>query len=357
MSNRPITVVANLYPTIKKPYLGTFVKNAVDEFTKNGLSVDVIALPNFGSGLSGYLKFYFAAFFNLLRFDGIVYVHYVSHSVLPVLLSQYLNSKLTLVLHYHGSDAFPEGYESPLRCKLKRFICKWANSKAQKVITPSLFFAERLVQTYNLPAQMVTTSASGGVDPKVFYSLEKTNHQNNKILFASRMLEGKGCLIAADAAISLAKIDSTCMFTFVGDGPCKEQVREKLQTLIDDGRCELLPAVNQTELAEHFRQSDFFLFPSFREGESLGLVVVEAMSCGSIPIAINQAAIKEIMGKETWTLCDNTKQFAAKLATVYAASQSDLEAIRIYLINRASLYDRSAVSAKLIREFNKLGTV
>jgi glycosyltransferase involved in cell wall biosynthesis len=42
-------------------------------------------------------------------------------------------------------------------------------------------------------------------------------------------------------------------------------------------------------------EADVFLFPSIREGESLGLVLVEAIFCGCIPLAIENGAVSEVL--------------------------------------------------------------
>lgn len=54
-------------------------------------------------------------------------------------------------------------------------------------------------------------------------------------------------------------------------------------------RFDLLP---QEELVSIYNVSDAFIFPTRREGESLGLVAIEAMACGTPVIASDFAAPK-----------------------------------------------------------------
>ena len=168
------------------------------------------------------------------------------------------------------------------------------------------------------------------------------------------MIEGKGCLVAADVAVKIVQKYPNVDFCFVGDGPLKQHVNKILQPLVDEERCLIKGSLSQGLLANEFRESDFFLFPSFRKGESLGLVVLEAMACGAVPLCINQAAIMEIIGNEERIVCSSPKDFYNLIDSSLAMNNEDVVAIRSALIKRAATYDRQIVSNQLIELFQKI---
>lgn len=355
--NKPLLVIANLYPSEERPFFGTFVKNTSIDLENKGIQVDRIVLPQFGKGILAYLKFYLCCFLTLTRFEGIVYVHYVSHSILGLLAARTVNKKFKVVLHYHGSDAFPESYEGSFRRRIKRLICEKSNKIASLFVVPSNYFKRKISSSYGISESMIIVSPSGGIDLDVFYpSKEGVEEHSNELtyLFASRFVPGKGSMLAAQTAVEIAKEHSNVNFTFVGDGPEKAEIEKLLKDLVSQGRCEIKPSLPQKRLADEFRRADFFMFPSVREGESLGLVVIEAMACGAIPIAIRQGAIDEIIGGCPTVTCEKQADFSSLVSSTARFSKETITELRSRFIDRSLSYNREIVVEHLVDEFNKL---
>lgn len=277
-----ILVVSNMYPNENKPYWGTFVKACVDGYIREGVLTDTSVIVD--SGVKGYLKFYVTTFFKLIfsRYD-VVHVHYVTHSVAPVLFARIFRN-FKVVLNFHGSDAFPEVYEGSTRRKIKKNISDIAIKYSDLVIVPSEFFKNKMSLAYDLKSVFV--SPSGGVNEQVFkYSASG----GRRVLFAGRMLIEKGPLVAANTVKKCwSHIESA---TFIGDGADKQQVLDILAPF-PVSYFGLMP---HSELASHMSGNDIFLFPSTRDGESLGLVVIEAIFSGMIPLVIDNGAVRDII--------------------------------------------------------------
>ena len=302
-----VLVVSNMYPTKEKPYFGIFVKACVEGYRVEGVSVEISAIN--GSGLLQYLRFYFITFFKIIfnRYD-FIHVHYVTHSIPPVYLAN-IFKKQKILLNFHGSDAFPEIFESSLRKKIKRFICDKSIPKAVAIIVPSSYFKDKMKSDY--PDSKIIISPSGGVSKKIFKPGNKTGIT---VLFAGRMIKEKGPLIAAEAVkTNSTKIDRAI---FIGDGPLLSEVKKILEnTEVNTEYYGMLP---RNELATLMGESDIFLFPSTREGESLGLVLVESIFCGCIPLAINNGAVNEII-PEKWR-----KHLIVKSSELYSNKLSEI---------------------------------
>ncbi len=350
-SSNKIVYVTNLYPTESRPYFGTFVENSAEGLRACGWDVTVLALPHFGEGAIAYIKFYFAVFKFLMGYSGIVYVHYISHSSLPVSLAKIFNKKLKIVLHYHGSDAFPESHEGKFRGVIKDTVCKLANRSAVAMAAPSIYFANKLSSKFGLGVNQIIVSPSGGFNPEVFHPpAEKPSGRDGiiRVLFASRMLEEKGCLIAAKAALLIADKHLNVEFSFVGYGPLQGKVHQILEDLVSQGRCKLYGLLPQSELAAKFGEADLFLFPSYREGESLGLVVVEAMACGAFPLAFDRGALREFLGGvERESLCSGLSDFSGLVNKTLSRDLSELGGLQSRVSALAGKYECKRVAEDL----------
>lgn len=289
-----ITYLANLFPSEAKPAFGTFVKTSCDGLARLGWMTEIIALPQFGGGVKGYARFYASAFLALCRQRQPVYVHYVSHSAPPAILAKLFNWKLPIILHYHGSDGFPEVDEGSARRLIKRVVCSVSNALASAIIAPSDGFLERLRARYALDGKTTFVSASGGVDASVFYG-DPASERAVDLLFAGRMIPGKGGIEAALAArdVLCARGDATAVF--VGTGPERARMEEILDEYLSSGRAQFLPALPQSALADLYRECKVFLFPSSRQGESLGLTWVEAAMCGALPLVLRNGITENLL--------------------------------------------------------------
>ncbi|WP_084645039.1 glycosyltransferase family 4 protein [Oceanobacter kriegii] len=337
-----VLIVANLYPTEQKPHFGTFVRSCYEGYLDQGIDVDLAVLKK--GGAIGYLAFYWAAFSKLLfgRYDY-VHVHYVSHSVAPVLMAR-IFKKVKVLLNFHGSDAFPEAFESKRRASLKRWINQKALDNSWLTIVPSEYFKRKMMSAYSL--KDVFVSPSGGVDPKKF----KYNFVHRKsVLFAGRMIPEKGAVVAANAVRENQKlIEEAC---FIGDGPDLSDVKK----LLSEVSVEFKGLLPHSELADQMSRHQIFLFPSTREGESLGLVVVEAIFAGMIPLVIDNGAVREIIPERLTALLvvSSSAELAESLTNLLHLSDMALldissELIRFAEVKYGSLEVSRALCARLV---------
>lgn len=234
---------------------------------------------------------------SLIRFDGIVYVHYVSHSVPPALAARFFNRRLRTVLHYHGSDAFPEVGEGATRRALKWLICKMGNASAAAVLAPSASFLGNLQKRFDLANTYVAVSPSGGVDTNVF-NPSNLEAPLISIVFAGRMIEGKGGLQAARVASKVLDAIPAANALFIGEGPERRAIESELRRHEISGRVRFEDLLPPRDLAKRFRDCRVLLFPSSRKGESLGLTWIEAGLCGAIPLVLKNGVTEKLIPEQ-----------------------------------------------------------
>lgn len=342
--NVKILIVSNMYPSKDKPFWGTFVKNCHDGYVSQGVSTDLAVITD--SGIKGYLVFYWLVFFKLVfgKHD-IAHVHYVTHSVLPVLLARIFR-KFRIVLNFHGSDAFPEDHEGKARTWLKQRINRIALRYSALVLVPSHYFYKKMQQAYAVNNMFVTPS--GGVDAAIFPYVFTSQ---KKVLFAGRFLPEKGGVVAARAIHACrARVEGA---TIIGDGSDKTNIINALA-----GYQVRMPGLlPQKALAAEMASHLIFLFPSSREGESLGLVVVEAIFSGMVPLVLDNGAVREVIPAHLQELlvAGHKKEFPQKLSHLLSMPMSELEQISQELF-RHSLdhYSSVEVAKSLVKALEDL---
>lgn len=295
-----VLVVSNMYPDNSHPFYGTFVKKFTDELEVIGIDYSKSVMYQSDNKMKkaiNYILFYVKTYCKIIfnSYD-IVYVHYASHSSAPVLLAKRIK-QFMLFINVHGSDVVPENKKQE---KFQKYTVAALNM-SNKIIVPSEYFRDYIVKKYDLNIASICVYPSGGIDTNIFYKKSSGELQEFKqkygikdeiITFgmAGRIAEGKGWDTFLHAVSLAQKSKLHANFVYVGNGREEEQFNSLVKELgIEDCliHINLLP---QDQLATFYSAIDFLIFPTKREGESLGLVPLEAMACGTPVISSDFAA-------------------------------------------------------------------
>ncbi|MDD6678370.1 MAG: glycosyltransferase family 4 protein [Firmicutes bacterium] len=289
-------VVSNMYPDAQNPSYGVFVKKFCQQLDSLGVDYALSVMYKQSGAvnkLKGYAGFFFSTVWKLLRNDyDCVYVHYASHSSWPVLLAGRLK-KLNIITNVHGSDVVPDTRKQE---KFQRFT-KAILKVSDKVVVPSEYFGDVVARKYGIGESKIRVYPSGGVDPETFRLLPAEQvreyrhsfgiEDDKRILgFVGRLSNGKGWKTYLDA---VSRLEDVHVF-LVGDGPQGDACSRYIDQLGLKDRVIRLGLQTQEELCKLYNLFDYFIFPTEREGESLGLVALEAMACGAIAVCSDYAA-------------------------------------------------------------------
>lgn len=351
-----IFLISNMYPSKEYPFYGIFVKNTEEILRQNGYTTTLRAVITKSKGstvskLRLYLKFYFEILKGIFRVDeyDIIYVHFISHSAIPVLLLKLAVDK-PLVLNTHGSDVF-------LRGRLAKVLgyCSFLVSRvAERIVVPSKFFRDVVIQKLDVPPEKIVVYPSGGINTDVFKYVPKQLRKNKFILgYVSRMSYLKGCDIFVKIIKKLTQVlpsEIQVKGIMIGDGEDRERCLALIKDYGLEGRIECLGAMTPEEIARYYPQFDLFVFPT-RLNESLGLVGLEAMACGTPVVASAIGGIKTYVKPERngyLVDVDDVDGFVEAICKYINLSEKEKERIIANAYQTALKYDKDKVIGSLI---------
>ncbi len=292
-----ILLVSNMYPNKSNKSYGIFVKNTKDILDKNGYEVDTVVMHKHYHKiikLLAYIKLH-----GLVILKGIftnydyIYIHYVSHSSLGAMFIDATDSHVRIVFNAHGNDVVADTIPEYKNVKRSRRYLRHED----KVIVPSKYYYEVMVNEYHVKPEDILVYPSGGVDSNKFKDMNVNIAKSNLGLdkkykylgYVSRLEYNKGydVFIKAINILKDKKEFKNYKIIIVGSG----SEEKKLHSLIKLNHLEDLviikKSVSQDELVNIYNSLEMFIFPTYRKSESLGLVGLEAMACKDIVIASN----------------------------------------------------------------------
>ncbi len=225
---------------------------------------------------------------NLSKYD-IVYVSHVPFCW-PILLNPSLR-RSRLFIHWHGNDLVGGG-----AARLLRMLLLKGPMKRALHIVPSHYFIDRLSEVYPWARILAYIAASGGVDTELFSAVERPRDRF-VIGFPSELTAAKG----ADAFAALmerhadieAAIGREVEFAVIDYGSEAAKWIDRYRAT--GARLRVVGKMARHEMPGFYHTLSMAAVLSTRRGESLGLVALEAMSCGLPVLARNMCAFPEFV--------------------------------------------------------------
>lgn len=225
---------------------------------------------------------------KIRNFD-IIYVQYVwKHAFFVThFLRRIEKNKKRIFINFHGEDLTNYDLLSLNEKEQFKKLCIFAAG----IVVPSVYFKNLLCKTTGLVLDdKIIVTPSGGVNSTVFF--KKNICADNTIIYCSRFDKDKGWDDFISAAKKLVSVRSDIKFKMIGYGRETDSVKELIVQNDVQKNIELLINPPQNIIAESYTNAALFIFPT-RLAESLGLVALEAMSCGLPAICSNIGAISE----------------------------------------------------------------
>lgn len=248
-----------------------------------------------GFDWNGIKQYEFLSFFELgKRIDDfdVVHNHMGMH---PIALAPFMDKPFVTTLHSSLSPDFPYLAEA---FREYPFI---SISEAQRKLAPELNYV---------------ATVPHGIDVKSFQYRSEGN--GNGFVFMGTLSENKGIDIAVKAAHELG-----VNLIIAGEiRECdKEFVDKEVFPYVDGERIQFIGEVGHEEKNKLMADADGVLFPS-RWNEAFGLVMAEALACGTPVVALDRGAVSEVLRDgETGFIVEDEVSFGEAMKKVSEISR------------------------------------
>ncbi|MER1984429.1 MAG: glycosyltransferase [Solibacillus sp.] len=291
---KKVFVISNMYPSKDHLAYGIFVKNQVQQLKAKGIETVLAVNTNPATGkknvITKYLKWarQVQRVFKMNK-RNISLTH--SHYVFPSGMFSYWLKKrhhVPYVVTAHGGDINKMAQKGGVIRQYTEKILR----NADHVIAVGEELAKTIEKEFHVECEMITVM-SMGIDRDVF--VEPANKkqaaaslgmdpEKTNFLYVGNIIRNKGVreLVQAFKKLQTNTPGKAALY-LVGstkDVNFTNEVKELAKGVTDIHFIEPIP---QRELAQYFGAADVFVLPSYIEG--LGLVALEAMSCGTPVIA------------------------------------------------------------------------
>ena len=310
-NKKNILLVSNMYPTINDQSYGIFVKNTYEALLTQ-YNVDKVVIGKHNNVLIKLLAYIYLHLLTIIKMTfnnyDYVYVHYISHSSIGPIIGDILSKNVKIIYNAHGNDVIADSKRDLKNIeRSKRYL-----KRAYKVVVPSEYYKEVMVDEYKIPEKKVFVYPSGGVDVNLFTDMDskKAREQlglekkNKYIGYISRIDKDKGYDTFIEAINILVKDKKykNYKYIIVGDGKEKKILNSLINQYNLQDSVILYDKVSREELVYLYNSLDIFVFPTRRVSDSLGLVGIEALACETITITSDARGPKSYMnGKNGYT--------------------------------------------------------
>jgi glycosyltransferase involved in cell wall biosynthesis len=196
---------------------------------------------------------------------------------------------------WDSSDEYLKGFKGSIARLFINYLKKWDLNSAANVthfIANSNYIREKISRIYNRTAELIYPP----VDVEQF---ELTNKKEDYYLTASRLVPYKRTDLVIDAFNQMPKK----RLIVIGSGPEREKLKKYARANI-----KFIGHQPAEKLGEYMRAAKAFVFAA---EEDFGIIVVEAMACGTPVIALNKGGTAEsVLNGKTGMLFSEQKPIA-----------------------------------------------
>lgn len=284
--------VNNCLPSASNPNMATYVRAMTECMRAAGHEVDELGITYEGKPgrlkkLAKYLQFWLRCFTRPLGRYDLVYVNHPPFC-LPIFYNPTRRARKTAV-HWHGNDLVSESRAMRM---LRRLLRRRVGHSRQ--LAPSQYFKDLLSKNMGYEPARIAVTPSGGVDTALFAPREHIS-EDQVIGFPGELISSKG----ADTLVYIAEnrshleelLGKKVKISVINYGAsAAEYIRKLRASGVDVIVHQKMP---RSEMPDFYRSLSLALMPS--EHESLGLVALEAMSCGVPVVAFDICAFPEFV--------------------------------------------------------------
>lgn len=204
-------------------------------------------------------------------------------------------------LSIHLSWPFWDGSRQPHEPLLPGVLKAWQDFMNRQVshVLIATEAAKRSLQASPYGRAPITVVAHS-YDKAIFRAAEGLHEAVGRLVYVGRLEQTKGIALMLRIAEQLPRKE----FIFIGGGPLTSLVEDAARRLPNVRFLGLI--ADRNKLANELRQCQVLLLPSIRVPtweEAFGMVLVEGMACGLVPLTTDHIGPVEVLGEQLASLC------------------------------------------------------
>lgn len=251
------------------------------------------------------------------------------------------NQRRRLVVQYH-MDLLAHGWRGVIFQWYQRRTLPWLLHFADRVVVSSFDYAQHSVLAPHLAMLGGRVrEISLGVDAVRFSPSRRSGETARlaRVLFVGG-LDRAHAFKGIDVLLRALTEIHGCQLRIVGDGDVRSTYETNVRRLRIGDRITFLGALPDDALIREYRTADVLVLPSVARSEAFGLVLLEAMGCGTPVIASDLPGVRTVVTPETGFLVppNDVRALATTLQQFTDRSEEERQAMRSAARARAAHY-------------------
>ncbi len=198
-------------------------------------------------------------------------------------------------IHHVPGYPVAESWRERFERRIARRYVRWAVSRAKAFRVVNSNEMPALLERWGVPREKIAVIPSLYIDLEVFRPAAEPPPSEQDVCFVGRLVENKGLVRLVDALGALDERGRPASVLFVGKGPLRKTLEERLKKRKLGARARFLDWVESpAELAEIYRRSRLVVCASTCEGGPR--FTVEAMACGTPVVSTPVGVMSELLG-------------------------------------------------------------
>ena len=204
--------------------------------------------------------------------------------LLPILLLKLLGKKVIFIVVGESVDKhyliFHDTQVEKVVAKILRTI---QNFVLFFLSDSNIFLSRSIAQPYGYANRKTFFTNMNYIDPQKFDKTKPFRERTIDVIFIGGINREKGVKELVDSVPLIIQKNSDIKIRVIGAGPMLQDLKSEVHSKNLNGYIKFLGWVDHSQLSRHLNEAKFFILPSQTDG--LPKALLEAMSCGTIPIA------------------------------------------------------------------------